>query len=472
MLTGTALAQAIPLAAAPLITRLYSPEAIGLQTLFMGWATAASVAATCRYDLAVILPDDEAEAGAVGSAVLLISGAAVLLVTAIAATAAPALARLAGYENQLLWVWLLAPMVAGIALTQLCSAFATRSREFPRIARAAVLNQIAFVASALGIALVFAADEGLVAGKTIGQWVAAAVLLVGGRNAFARIARGASWQEIIASLRKYRQFLVFNTPYSLIGTVSRDTPIFVFAAASSTQAAGFYGLARMALMAPTMLLSAAMSQVFYREAVALKGTPRLEQLTGKLLQLGLTAGAPLFAYCAAWGDVLFARIFGPEWAEAGHYAMLLAPAAWMAIQTGWPERLFEVAMRQDVSFKLQIAADTILAALVVAPIAMGFDPASAVAAFAAGSTLYHTIYLIAIYRISDFDCRRLLRMLGAGWLCFGSVLVALLALRYSTGPSPIWAAAAGLLSSALTAFLAFRFRASRGLLWNEKEIST
>jgi O-antigen/teichoic acid export membrane protein len=57
MLTGTVMAQALPLAASPLLTRLYSPEAFGLQTLFMGLAASLAVLATCRMDLAVVLPE-------------------------------------------------------------------------------------------------------------------------------------------------------------------------------------------------------------------------------------------------------------------------------------------------------------------------------------------------------------------------------------------------------------------------------
>ena len=82
MLSGTAAAQAIPLALSPVLTRLYSPEAIGLQTLFMGWTAALGVAATCRYDLAVVLPDSDDEADSIAAMVRAIA-TAVLLVLAV-----------------------------------------------------------------------------------------------------------------------------------------------------------------------------------------------------------------------------------------------------------------------------------------------------------------------------------------------------------------------------------------------------
>ena len=85
MLTGTVLAQAIPLAISPLLTRLYTPEAIGLQTLFMGWAAVLGVLATCRYDLAVVLSDTTEEADRVTALVATLCGSLMLVLVVVRA---------------------------------------------------------------------------------------------------------------------------------------------------------------------------------------------------------------------------------------------------------------------------------------------------------------------------------------------------------------------------------------------------
>ena len=125
----------------------------------------------------------------------------------------------------------------------------------------------------------------------------------------------------------------------------------------------------------------------------------MAELTEGLLKLGLLAGAPLFAFCTVWGDVLFETLFGATWSQAGHFAMIMAPAAWMSLQTGWPERLFEVSMRQDVSFKVQIAADIITAVAVIAPLVMGLDVIISIAAFTVANLLYHCVYLLSLIHI-------------------------------------------------------------------------
>ena len=64
-------------------------------------------------------------------------------------------------------------------------------------------------------------------------------------------------------------------------------------------------------------------------------------------------------------------------------------------------------MRQDVSFKVQIAADIITAVAVIAPLVMGLDVIISIAAFTVANLLYHCVYLIAIYRVSGFEATRL-----------------------------------------------------------------
>ena len=341
-----------------------------------------------------------------------------------------------------------------------------------RIAKAAVANQAGYAIIAVAIGLLGAHAEGLVWAKIGGQLLGLTIILGGVGYALRRAVRNWSWPRIRKAGCRYRQFLYYNTPYSLIGTIARDMPIFVFAGLSATAAAGFYGLTRTVLLAPTLLVSGALSQVFFREAVALKGTPRLAELTEGLLKLGLLAGAPLFAFCTVWGDVLFETLFGATWSQAGHFAMIMAPAAWMSLQTGWPERLFEVSMRQDVSFKVQIAADIITAVAVIAPLVMGLDVIISIAAFTVANLLYHCVYLIAIYRVSGFEATRLARLLGLGWGAFGLSCLALGGLRLLPGHALVLAIAAAVVASAAAALSGRKLWRSVALIMQAKETAS
>jgi len=416
MFTGTALAQALPILASPLLTRLYGPEAFGLQTLFMGIAASLAVVATCRLDLAIVLPDDEDEAKTIASLIFILAGVVSALTFCFGLVAFLFFDLFQG-QNGVVWVLVLPVMVATMAVMQISVAFATRTQSFRTIAGSGVINQAGFLLVSSGIGMVVTSTAGLVFGKFVGQILAAISIL---RHIRLPIYSKCEWngtgfRQLIS---KYYQFFAFNTPYSLVGTVARDAPIFLFTAFSNIAAAGAYALARSMLLAPTLLVSNSLSQVFFKEAVAKKYDVRLEKLTLSLLSTGIFASAPLFAFVGVFGEQLFIRVFGVSWGTAGMMAAALAPAAWLALQTGWPERLFEVHMRQGVSFAVQISCDVITAIAVASVLWASKNPLWAVIAYAICNIAYHHIYLYALFKISAFSALSLAKCLLKAWLFY------------------------------------------------------
>ncbi|HFU77558.1 MAG TPA: translocase, partial [Epsilonproteobacteria bacterium] len=61
LMTGTTIAQAIPIAISPILTRIYTPEDFGIFALFMAITGVFSVVASGRYELALMLPRKEEE---------------------------------------------------------------------------------------------------------------------------------------------------------------------------------------------------------------------------------------------------------------------------------------------------------------------------------------------------------------------------------------------------------------------------
>ena len=70
LLTGGALAQLVPLLLGPVLARLFSPEAFGLFTAFATIAASVAVVACARYEYALPMAHDDAEAAALLSLAL------------------------------------------------------------------------------------------------------------------------------------------------------------------------------------------------------------------------------------------------------------------------------------------------------------------------------------------------------------------------------------------------------------------
>lgn len=413
MLGGVAGAQIINLLAMPVVTRIFPPEALGVHALFVSAAASLTVLATLRLDLAVVLPREQSVAVRIWwlgfyqglAAALLIGAVALVLGGWINASFAPGVSSAA-------WVWLLAPMVIASVVTQMGTGLATRQGRFDLVVLSNLATALVFASTAMAIGWLAPGDQGVVVARLSGQTAGCLSLIA---LAIVVCRRGGHWRPRLLRARELwreqRQFLVFNTPYSLVGALARDLPLYVFALGGGAALTASYALARTIMLAPTSLISGALSSVFYREASRHLGTPRLEALAIALSRWGLFLTIPGFAFVAVWGDELFALVFGDQWRAAGTFARLLAVPMWLALQTGWPERLFEASRRQGVSFTIQIGFDA-LHALVVTGTYFGTGNAVlAVGAYAVTYSTYHLVYLVAVFRVAGFDLSALRRIM-------------------------------------------------------------
>lgn len=435
MLLGTLVAQGLPIALSPLLARLFPPEAFGLQALVMGLSAILVVIATLRLDLALVIAADDQEARHL-SRIIACSGAIVVFgFSAILALFGPQLAELAGYPHALPALWIVPVLLAATASFQVAIGFWSRAGNFKPVALSNVKNQLGYAATALWIGMFAGGGAlGLAIAKLVGQVAGAALLwgrsypLFGSSKTVVHRAPnlGLLW-------RKFKPFIIFNTPYSLVGTATRESPILILTAIGALPAAGFFGLARTITSAPGLLAANAFSPIFYREAASRHGTPAFFRRTHQLLTVGFFGLSAPFAFCAVWGDVFFTFAFGDAWGVAGQFAMILAPAAWLSAQTGWPERLAEASGRQGVTFTVQVISD---AASILAMIALYAATGSAtmlVAGFAIANCIYHICYLSALYHVAGFPVRSAIKLCLASGGYFAVVALGLWIIRLASG---------------------------------------
>ena len=73
LMMGTTIAQAIPIAISPVLTRIYTPSDFGLFALFNSLIAVFGVIASGRYELAIMLPKKDEDAINIASLGILIS---------------------------------------------------------------------------------------------------------------------------------------------------------------------------------------------------------------------------------------------------------------------------------------------------------------------------------------------------------------------------------------------------------------
>jgi O-antigen/teichoic acid export membrane protein len=403
MMTGTTLAQIIPIAASPLLTRLFTPEQFGAFALFMGVASLVAIIATARFDLAIVLPESDAEAFQVASLSMGICVAVSLLALVVVGLFKDALVALFGGAVGSNWLYVVPVMVFLLGANQTLSGWANRKKQYGHLAANAITLHGVTAATTVGFGLATTPFNGLVGGRLIGQTLAGITLArkVFGRGTRidARLDRAA----LHAVAVRYRQFPLLTVPYSFIGAFSREFLVFAFSSFQQIAAAGHFGFARTVLYAPMAFLSASLGQVFYKETADHFGTPRLERLVDRLMARIVDIFAPGFVLFVFWAPDLFEIVFGEKWRMSGLYAAVFAPAAFLYLFTSWPERLYVVAEKQQVPLLIQVACDAVSIVLVWSMLAAGASPLGCLAAYTGVAIVYHVTYLVGLYRVAGFS---------------------------------------------------------------------
>lgn len=354
--TASMLAQLIPMAAAPLLTRWYGAEALGHWALFAALAANLATVANARYEYAIVLPRRDGEAALLLRLCLWVA-LAVGLLSGLAAVAAlhwpvPLQGRWASLRALDPWLLLLAPVVALAGLQQALSLWNNRHRRFAVIAQGRVLQQGAMALAQIGAALGGAASvAALVLSQAVAAlaaplWLmwrgagwrarfpasganagpAAAVARPVGAVALAdgAVARRASPLRRLAT--RYRQFPLLNSPHAFINAMQETLVLALIASFADAASAGYYALMVRLVKAPASLVGGALSEALLGELARdwQRGVDLRPRLRRAIRLLALVA-LPGVALLMLVSPALFGWALGPDWARAGEYARWMGP---------------------------------------------------------------------------------------------------------------------------------------------------
>ena len=366
VLGGAIGAQALPLLAAPLLTRMCTPGELGAYSVWLGIVAVAAIGATLRMEAAMIL-DHEPERQRACFRLVFYSSS----VTALALTLLAAGARLAGIDAaaRLSWTALLTIGAATwlTACMQTMLAFATSHSAFGKAARAKVTTAAIIVATQLALLHAGLGGIGLVLGHLFGTAAGFATARMLLRPPTAPIG----WRldaEQRAHLLRHQKFWRYSLPSNLLNGMVSQLPLFLIGMRHGALAAGLFALTQRVLSAPVSLLAASVLEVFKRESVREfeehGNCARAYRHTFKAL-MALGAGPALLLLLFA--PQLFAWVFGANWRASGELAQLMAPLFLLNFVASPLSYVFFVAGRQKADLWWQVALCAMTSGAFLAP---------------------------------------------------------------------------------------------------------
>ncbi len=325
LMTGTTIAQAIPIAISPILTRLYTPEDFGVLALFVAITSIFGSIANGRYELAIMLPREDEDAINIFALGFVIVFCVSLLLFFIVVLFHDTLLYVLNNQDIGFWLYFVPIAVFFIGLFNLLNYFNNRKKQYKDLANATIMKSIITAIVQLSVGFVKGGVVGLISGQLVSQFFANMKLLnniIQDKVLISKISK----VKMIALANKYKDFPKFTIWAGLLNTSSTHLINILIASLFNIKTLGFYSLTQRLLGMPSSLIGGAIGQVFFQEATREKqDTGTADNVFKSTLKKLIVIGVPFFAVLFFIIEDLFAFVFGAEWRVAGEYAKILMP---------------------------------------------------------------------------------------------------------------------------------------------------
>lgn len=326
ILSGNTISQAIPFLIAPLITRIFTKDEIGASANWLALVGLIGVVATGRLEMAIPLPKSNKEARFIFSSGLVIT-LFITLLSCIVLFFAKDIAL--WYEDPSLeqYIWLIPFGVLSIGLLGLTSNWALRHRRYTTVSYGKIAQSLLNNLGAVLLGYIAFGTMGLIVAWIVSQFVNAFVML--DKTEFSRKLWTSHFNFTFfkKTLKKYKEFPLINSLHAFTDMFA--TQFFLFYLITvyfSTEELAMFALLTRYVKAPIVLVSSAVSQLYYIEAGKLinneqSGVP----MAMKTLKTVTIFAIPFILILLFFGPTIFEFYLGKEWREAGVYAQRFAP---------------------------------------------------------------------------------------------------------------------------------------------------
>ena len=396
---GAAIAQAIPVLASPILTRIFSPDAFGIFANYSALMAFLVVINTGKYELAIILPKEHKDAiniVALSFFILCLSTVGLLLIFALIAKP---FASYLGNEAISGWI-VLTPLGAFFAnLYIILNEWYIRKDNYSGLSK----NRIGNTASIAGSSLLFGTAKvnlGLIWGQICGQIISIFLAL---KRIFAEdkgLLKYVSKKKVAYYAKRHVNFAKYIIPGQLLNTAATLIAISLITYKFGFFQAGLIALIDRVFGVPISVIANSVNDVFKLQVTETYRNKGNCLKAYKKVVLGLLGIAIVpFSILFFASPALFPFIFGQEWALAGSYAQALCFMFLLnliSMPTRW---VFMVAEKQRIEFFWQI----IFATLNICPILIGilfFDIYTTILLWSLGKSVSYVIFLIMTYSIT------------------------------------------------------------------------
>lgn len=324
LMIGTSIAQAIPIAISPILTRLYTPEDFGILALFVAITSILSIIVTGQYDLAILLPKSEKSAFNIVALTITINILISFIIFLVIVVFHSHILNLLGNNNLGGWLYFIPISIFLMGLIQTLNYWLNAQKQYKQLSINKVIQSTANSSSNLLLGFQKFGHDGLIISQLLAQSIVVAILIK--KTYKNKYIRYINKLKIIALVKRYIKFPKITMFTSLFSMFSNQFPIFMITYFFTTKDVGYYSFAIKIISMPISLVSNSLYQVFFQAFTKEKNKEQFYK--NKFLKINVMF-LPLFIILWFILPSLFSFVFGENWIIAGKYAQILLPLLYL-----------------------------------------------------------------------------------------------------------------------------------------------
>lgn len=323
LVSGTVLAQLIPILIQPVLRRYYPEEVFGAYAVYMSLLGILYVVTSLRYEQAIVIPKDDQEAKSIFATAQLFNLAlSLLLFILVLVFKQPLLRFLNIPESYSLFLFLAPIAVFLFNQQQSINLWLIRKKKFIGVSSIKIIRrgtegsfQILFRFLQVTKGLVIGDILGHIANNAFGLYKVF-------RNGFN--LKGVTFKSIKTITKKYNEYPKFNTLPSFLNSCSLLLPTLIINKYYGAENAAYYDLSRLLLLTPVAILASSISNVMLQRVSEKrqKGLFFSKELKSILLFAAAITVLEVIVILP-FGEELFSIAFGINWEISGTYSKII-----------------------------------------------------------------------------------------------------------------------------------------------------
>ncbi len=352
LITGTTIAQAIPVIASLFIARLYSPDEVGAFAFILSLINILVVFATFRYELAIVLPKDEDESIQIFILGMFLNIVCVVILSFLLYVFSEHIISYVNFPQLKPYLYFIPIVVFFVALYQLLLYWNNRNKFFKKIAYSQINRNL--IMSLFQILLYVFNLGGLMLGKLLGDICGICSFIYKG-TLWVNIKKNISYEKQKNVFLKYISFFKYSSPNAMLNQGSNSLPIFMFPKLFGMEVTGYFSWSSRIILLPMSVVTNSVQQVFFQNISDLynKGEyihNEIKNTYKKLFYVGIIPFILMFFLAPA----IFAFVFGEQWRVAGEYTRYLIPWLFIVFMNSPISSMVYVLNKQRTYLKLEI----------------------------------------------------------------------------------------------------------------------